>query len=508
MRKLNASITVFFSLLSVIFLAFSFTIVEAVRISGAKAQCADLAAIGNWTLFSEYENGLLEKYDLFGIDTGFGSGSFSVDYLVSKLKASMQENADVPGDAGGKLPGMTFDPWKLSLRNVTVSQYALLTDRSGEPYYQQAVEFMRKTAWMNALGKLQEAYQDAASAQSAQQQYQEDKSSEADSSGNLLSDLSDSYMKEIEANYEPTPEELRARRRNPISKLSSLRSKGILKLVCGSRMISDKTISPQDLASQRSKNHGNLALHSPRGGAVDDLLFREYLLDHFPDFIENAETGTIRYQMEYILCGKTSDKKNLKAVIDKLIGVREAINYGILVSTPAANMEAQAFAALIVGYFGSPALVQALKHTLLLIWAYGESLYDVRMLVHDGRVPAVKTFKDWHIPLEDLIDIEVILPRADGDGKAAGAGMSYQDYIRVFLNMGSITTQKKRSLDLVELNLRVSGGCPNFRADNCVVAITGRSCWLINPVFSAVPAAFLGTASRILSVEVESGFRY
>ena len=171
-------------------------------------------------------------------------------------------------------------------------------------------------------------------------------------------------------------------------------------------------------------------------------------------------------------------------------------------------MEAQTFAALIVGCFGSPALVQALKHTLLLLWAYGESLYDVRMLVHDGRVPAVKTFADWHIPLEDLIDIEVILPRADRDAGAPGAGMSYQDYIRVFLNMGSVTTQKKRSLDLVELNLRASGGCPNFRVDNCVVAITGRSSWLINPVFSTVPAVFLGTASRILSVDVESGFRY
>ena len=92
MRKLNASITVFFSLLSVVFLAFTFTIVEAVRISGARAQCTDLAAIANWTLFSEYENGLLEKYDLFGIDTGFDSGTFSTDYLISKLKASMLEN--------------------------------------------------------------------------------------------------------------------------------------------------------------------------------------------------------------------------------------------------------------------------------------------------------------------------------------------------------------------------------------------------------------------------------
>jgi hypothetical protein len=312
----------------------------------------------------------------------------------------------------------------------------------------------------------------------------------------------------MEEEYVPTPEEIRARSRNPISKISSLRSQGLLKLVCGSRMISDKKLSPEDLASQRSKNHGNLSLHAPRGGSVDDLLFREYLLDHFPDFIENAETGTIRYQMEYILCGKTSDEKNLKAVIEKLIGLREAVNYSILVSTPAANMEAQTFAALIVGCFGSPALVQALKHTLLLLWAYGESLYDVRMLVHDGRVPAVKTFADWHIPLEDLIDIEVILPRADRDAGAPGAGMSYQDYIRVFLNMGSVTTQKKRSLDLVELNLRASGGCPNFRVDNCVVAITGRSSWLINPVFSTVPAVFLGTASRILSVDVESGFRY
>lgn len=506
MHRKKGVITVFFSLLSVVFLAFAFTIVEGVRLSGAKAQCTNLMAIGNWTLLSEYENPLLEKFDLFGIDTGYNSGNFSREYMQDILKGNMTENSAGAQDSSVQLPGLTFDPWRISLKDVSICEYALLSDKGGEYYYQQAVEFMRQTAWMNALDKLEDSFNKNTKIISEQEQYQKEKSS-ADTSI-IGTELGSAHQKERDENYYPTEEEKRARRQNPIGKISSMASTGFLKLLCGHRSVSKASLNPEDLASKRPKNKGNLALATPRGGAGDNLLFREYLLDHFPDFIDNENTGTLRYQMEYILCGKISDEKNLKSFCQKLVGLREAVNYAILINTPEALLEAQTFATLIAGVFGSAALVEALKQSLLLLWAYGESMYDVRMLLHDGRVPAVKTFNDWHIPLEELINLETCLESADAEGFASTSGLSYQDYIRFFLNTSSINSQRTRSLDLIELNMRISYGSPSFRVDNCVIGVHDQADWILNPVFSMVPRAFLGIAAKPLTIKVEAGMKY
>ena len=154
MGRQRAVIAVFCSLLSVIFLAGAFTVVEAGRVAGARAHCANASALGLWSVFSEYENVLLEDYGLFAVDGGSGGGSVSKDSLISRYSGYLRENESSTADMSGKLQGILLDPWKVSVSQAQVNQYALLTDRAGAYYYQQAVEYMRQTAWAGALGKL------------------------------------------------------------------------------------------------------------------------------------------------------------------------------------------------------------------------------------------------------------------------------------------------------------------------------------------------------------------
>ena len=72
MRRSRAVITVFFSLLSILFLSLMFTCAEAVRYRSARAHCANLTAVGSWSVFSGFENRLLEKFDVFGIHSAGG----------------------------------------------------------------------------------------------------------------------------------------------------------------------------------------------------------------------------------------------------------------------------------------------------------------------------------------------------------------------------------------------------------------------------------------------------
>jgi len=539
MKRSPAVITVFFSLLSIIFLGLAFTMVEAVRYRGARAHCADLTGVSNWSVFAEYENRLLEDFDLFGIDGSSGGGSLSVSGLETRLKAYLDENTDVTGNISGKLPGLTFDPFRVSAEKAEITEYALLSDQNGEYFYQQAVNFMHKTAWMNALGKLSESARTAQKAKKAQEDYEKakenadrqldqlkkgvaQKTAQAESSGQPSSDIviiGDSAPDSSSQMYQDKKEAEKVK--NPLWKMITLYFKKILPEVCGKGNWSKKKIPGSSLLSKRSRQKGNLKLDTGRGGVTDDLLFREYLLDHFPCRISGPSAAfrknhpsakttqktdyPLDYQLEYILSGTASDEKNLKKTVKKILLLRESYNYLYLQSDTASLGQTESLAALILGWTGNAGLIETFRELLVVYWAYGESLYDVRILMHGGKVPLVKTQGDWHISLEQLYDLEELLKGAD---TVPGRGESYSDYLRLLLNLQPVGTQKKRSLDLLEMDLRKSPDMENFRADSCVIGIKDTCSFQISPVFSRVTEVFLHTGLKAGNIKVDGGFAY
>ena len=61
-----------------------------------------------------------------------------------------------------------------------------------------------------------------------------------------------------------------------------------------------------------------------------------------------------------------------------------------------------ALAAAITGAAALPEFAGALQKLLMLAWAYGESLLDVRTLLAKGKVPMLKAETEWKLPLEKL----------------------------------------------------------------------------------------------------------
>ena len=74
--------------------------------------------------------------------------------------------------------------------------------------------------------------------------------------------------------------------------------------------------------------------------------------------------------------------------------------------------------------------------------------------------------------------------------------------------MKDMANLKKRSLDLVEVNMRTVCGCPEFRADNCVIGMTAKIQWSIPSIMGRVPAALLGTGNPSTDISIEGGFAY
>ena len=153
-------------------------------------------------------------------------------------------------------------------------------------------------------------------------------------------------------------------------------------------------------------------------------------------------------------------------------------------------------------------MIEAFKHAVLLAWAYGESLFDVRILFHGGRVPLKKDANSWNVPLDRLIDLESDLQRADRAAAGGTTGLNYKDFLRLLINMTSMLKLRTRSLDLIEQDLRTQEGKAAFKADNCVIGMTIRTDWEIPAVFGKIPVAFLGTGTVSFHTQIEGGFAY
>ena len=510
-------ITVFFTLLSILFLGLIFVLIESARYQGARAQAANNTDMAHYSAFSEYEQLLLKEFEIFGVDASYGSGDFSIDRFRDRLLSYMNENAS-PTSAGLALLG--FDPWKVRTGSCRISEYALLTDDNAEPFYQQVVTYMKKTAITQAAGTLLSVWDDAQEAKKDQEQFEKEKNT-ADSKQEELAQKEEEAQKKLEeaqnlqdesGEFQPeeAPEESfleavrRRRKLNPLPALKKLAGKDLLTITCGNVVISQNAVAGTDLTFSRWRKKGNLSLNRRQGGRLDDLYFKEYLLNHFHDYRSWKDTK-LKYELEYILSGKRSDRENLKSTIQKLLLIREGCNYAFCAADVQMSSEAGALAEILMGWTGIPALVSILKHSLLLGWAYAESLLDVRELMEGGRIPLKGTKETWLLSIDQLVNINELLEHGRGSRKE---GLDYHGYLRLLMYLQGCNAQKKRGLELIELRVRSQTGLSNFQADHLVVAVHDQTEWHIPPLFSRVTGVFMGLMSGEGEILVDGGFSY
>ena len=131
------------------------------------------------------------------------------------------------------------------------------------------------------------------------------------------------------------------------------------------------------------------------------------------------------------------------------------------------DREAEALAVTISALLLMPEAVEALKQMILVAWAGGESVMDLRCLLDGRKVPLVKSADKWVVSLSQLP-----LLLTDGGsvrGNDSGEGVGYSDYIRMFLFLKSVPEITMRTLDCVEEALHSKHIL--FQADQCVTKL-------------------------------------
>ncbi len=139
----------------------------------------------------------------------------------------------------------------------------------------------------------------------------------------------------------------------------------------------------------------------------------------------------------------------------------------------------------IAGGIGIGPLVDIMACLVMSIWAMGESIQDLRILMSGGKIPLWKQNKDWNVSLEGLLEIgQNQLPDIDII-KEDEKGFSYEGYLKLLLLKEKPETKHMRMLDLMQLNIEQHQ--PGFRIQNCAYYVDIQGKAYGKHVFSSLP---------------------
>ena len=283
---------------------------------------------------------------------------------------------------------------------------------------------------------------------------------------------------------------------NVLTRIYKLFKEGITGLVIDTD-ISDKTIE-----------YDNLADSVVTGTACDDIsnlsirsaLVNEYIISRFQnytDYIDSENKGTkdilsedrlLDYETEYILCGGKSDK-----VITKLSHIREGANLLYLITDSQKKNECFTLAVQILGYTGNMVLIKAAQYLIMTLWAYAESIVELRGLYSGESISIIKNAGNWETDINGLINLgrENISSGSVQWLKNAGKNrkgtvqpddketdeilsLDYAGYLRILLLMQNGTTRNARVMSAMEL-VMVALGHNDFRMKDYIYEADGTA---------------------------------
>lgn len=266
--------------------------------------------------------------------------------------------------------------------------------------------------------------------------------------------------------------------------------------------ISDKSMDYSDLADTCvSGSYGGDGISNID---IRQALVSEYIISRYAgytDYIEKKgqQTGYIEkkdravgrlldYEIEYILCGRQSDKDNLNEVLFKLVLIREGLNLSYLVTDVQKKNECFGLALQLLGYTGNMVLIKAVQYFIMSIWAYAESVMELRELYAGESIATVKNADNWITDINTVISSGAAGLKTGlfSDKKKAGketgstAGynsLDYMDYMRILLLIKDRTERNAGIMSAMEL-VMIALGHEDFRMKEYIYEASGTAVFI------------------------------
>lgn len=459
-------LTVYLALTLAVLLSLCLALIEGARSAAIRAETECVMEIGLDSVLAEYHRELLEQYNLFAVDSSYGTASSGYKNVKQHLQGYMDRNLSQEDFFLSQY--LYRDFLATSVTSIEMTGMSIMTDENGAVFRKRAREAVEADCSLSLFKELKQWMQTVESNGLCARDIAAQKQAidaEIQSFDGCEIQISESEWTTVKV-------------QNPTEELEEIRKKGILGMVVGDEAaLSSKMLHPENLVSMRMErgevSKGNIPVaESPNENQLwNRFLFQEYLIHYMGHYGTEKQNSALSYQIEYLLSGKEKDVDNLKSVVNQICAVREAANVLYLFSDEEKCAEAEIAAALIATLLQVPQLTKPLQLTLLLGWAYAESVNDVKSLLAGERIPLLKGKSSWHYSLENALHLNGNTESSGGAG-----GLSYEDYLRVLLLFEDMGILTRRAMDMVEADIRMTPGNAAFRLDACYDEVIFHVC--------------------------------
>ena len=206
-------------------------------------------------------------------------------------------------------------------------------------------------------------------------------------------------------------------------------------------------------------------------------LLGEYSLRFFHSYHKEESAHTTPYsnakglEVEYLLHGKKSDYENLSAQVTSLLAFRESMNFIHIMSDPEKLEAVEEFVTSFLAITANPVVIAVFSAFVIGIWAFAQSLLDVKELLNDERVPLMHSLESWSLSLNHLLDFLSYL--SGEEIPRENIGLSYEDYLRISLFTKGLLSQAKINDSMLycmekDIQTSIRDKEPSFRMDKCL----------------------------------------
>lgn len=453
-KKLRAEVTVFLSLLMITMLLFITALIESSTIHISKAYAREGAERAIESVFAEYHQKLLEEFGIFVIEGTYETGNDMLGQVLDRLTFYGTDSME----------------WE-------VTQLQLLSDEGGAAYEEQIIAYMSQKYGLDYLDGVLEDVEIWEVQQTEGITAIEELGASTDSLLEQMDDIvAQTDTQVVQENMELEMEG------TALENVYQLQGVSILNLVVEDvDQLSNHSVTSATLVSQRELETGTNSYALESSGITNSILVKEYMLEFYQsasDSLNDAEessleTGALQYELEYILQGKDSDIENLEGVVNQILLIRTGLNYTCLMQSVTKRAEVSTAALGIATASGMPVLQPVIEQALLLGWAYGESIVEVRSLLSGKKIPLMKTELDWQLSLSGLATLGTEEDAVEGQD--IEGGVDYEEYLRILIYLEDKESVIWRGLDMLEQRMQVTYSLDYFQVDRCITQLELRN---------------------------------